>query len=75
MLYISKSNIVIKNLKLYFEVRKKTIFVSFNFKIIIVELNQINALTLTGNPFLTSEFEITHIFISSLKRRQFYLNL
>jgi len=48
--------------------------VSFNFKIIIVELNQINALTFTGNPFLTSEFEITHILFSSLKLGNFYLN-
>ena len=47
---------------------------SFNFIAIVVELNQINALTFTGNPFLTSEFEITHILFSSLKFRHFYLN-
>ena len=47
---------------------------SFNFITIKVELNQINALTFTGTLFLTSEFEITHIFFFSLKLRLFYLN-
>ena len=47
---------------------------SFNFITIIVELNQINALKFTGNLFLTSEFEITHIFLLPLKLRHFYLN-
>jgi len=65
---------VIKNLKSYFEIRKKTIFVSLNLIAIEVELNQINALTFTGNPFLTSKFKITHIFFFSLKLRHFYLN-
>ena len=36
--------------------------------------NHINQLTFTGNLFLTSEFEITHIFFFSLKLRHFYLN-
>jgi len=48
--------------------------VSFNFITIIVQLNQINALTFTGNPFPTSEFEITHISFFSLKLRHFNLN-
>jgi len=48
--------------------------VSFNFITIIAELNQINVLTFTGNPFLTSEFEITHILFFSLKLRHFYMN-
>jgi len=47
---------------------------SLNFITIIVELNQINTLTFTGNPFPTSEFEITHFLFFSLKLRHFYLN-
>jgi len=31
-------------------------------------------LTFTGNPFLTSEFEITHILFFSLKLRHLYMN-
>ena len=72
MLYISKDNNVIKNLKWYFEIRKTTIIVSFNFITIIVELNQINALTFMGNPFLTSEFEITHNSFFFFKTSSFF---
>jgi len=57
-----------------FRNKKKTICLSFNFITIIVELNQINILTFTGNPFPTSEFEITHIFVSALILRHFCLN-
>ena len=54
--------------------KKKTMCVSFNVITIIVELNQINALTFTGNPCLTSEFKITHVLCFSLSLRHFYVN-
>jgi len=60
--------------KIIFWNKKKNNIVSFNFITIIVEFSHINALTFTGNPFLTSEFEITHILFFSLKLRHFYLN-
>ena len=68
-LYFKKKQCDLKS-KIIFLNKKKAIFVSFNLITTRVELNQINVHTFTGNPFLTSEFEITHIYIFSLKKKK-----
>jgi len=68
-LYFKKKPCDLKS-KIIFLNKKKAIFVSFNLITTRVELNQINVHTFTENPFLTSEFEITHIYIFSLKKKK-----